>query len=309
MAFFTLFLMSPQALAGCTGSKSASRRLCRDQPHQWGVPKIPSRMFQKIPSRVLKKSALVCSKKNCKVFQKSSEELNSCAPPWCGKMCSSLVTLSSGVFAFSLTGSALLLLCSSALTLCRVQCCAISTFSTCTRYWQQASFRNQAWDGAGGRILSKRGSRTKDPNLWSATHPRDILASSEGESSPPPSRSLVIITAHQHTEKRTSCLEGVARNLLHSSKPPPALALANNPSFWQISLLMSFVFVKLGYTLAQMSIWYLKLACKVQSRQGPCLTSKSHFQKQVGWGTWLGAHTRTRSGELYIKSNWEPLYL
>ena len=159
-----------------------------------------------------------------------------------------------------------LLICSAPLTLCRVQCCAISTFSTCTRYWQQASFRNQAWDGAGGRILSKRGSRIKDPNLWSATHPRDILASSEGESSPPPSRSLVIITAHQHTEKLTSCLEGVAGNLLHSSKPPPALALANNPSFWQISLLMSFVFVKLSYTLAQMSIWYLKLACKIQSR-------------------------------------------
>ena len=108
-----------------------------------------------------------------------------------------------------------------------------------TRYWQQPSFRNQEEEDGKGK--GRRSIEQERIQIWSATQSRDLLASSLREgwyflsiiiTTWWSKGSLIIITAHQHTEKRTSCLEGVARNLLHSSKPPlPPPARANHPSF------------------------------------------------------------------------------
>ena len=97
---------------------------------------------------------------------------------------------------------------------------------------------------------------------------RKELASSESEhwASSPPLRSLIIITAHQHTEKRTSCLEGVAGNLLHSSKAPlPPPAQANHPSFSGRFLCLCLSYLSNWETWCPLDIWPVLFETSLQS--------------------------------------------
>ena len=111
--------------------------------------------------------------------------------------------------------------------------CHLRPRSTCTR-------------AIGSTLLPViRRRMAREDEYWARIRNATHLDFSEGEIISPPSRSLIIIAVHQDGEKGRSCLEGVAGNLLHSSKPPlrPASwTQANHPALILPDFSLAFVF-------------------------------------------------------------------
>ena len=116
VTFVTLFLMSPQALAGCTGSKSASQRLSYDDqpPHQ---------LLCYMYYMYIYYMACTCNEGSAAMISPLTMQTNSYAVYRCGKIQNQ---------AWMCVGSSARLLLYS-----RAQCCSIAPQFTCTCIYSQ----------------------------------------------------------------------------------------------------------------------------------------------------------------------------